>query len=197
MAVGAGGALRWVDTQWPGAPASRRRAQARARAAAHGLCSRRRLLRRPGRALRVRGGPRGQGRQVGAAAHAAARGVHQLLPGAREAGPHSEELAPEGGPADAARPCRCAATATRRRATPSCPSAARTCRRAPPRARARLAKPAGAGRSPARRGAQGATNVLLEGVYHSVSRAAAGDRPSARPWYGSAAVVDAWARFLL
>jgi len=86
MAVGAGGALRWVDTQWPGAPASRRRAQARARAAAHGLCSRRRLLRRPGRALRVRGGPRGQGRQVGAAAHAAARGVHQLLPGARGAG---------------------------------------------------------------------------------------------------------------
>ena len=66
-----------------------------------------------------------------------------------------------------------------------------------PRARARLAEPGRAGRSRARRGAQGATNVLLEGVYHSVSRAAAGEPPSARPWYGSAAVVDAWARFLL
>ena len=116
---------------------------------------------------------------------------------ARAGQEYSKEFAPEGGPADAARPRRCAATATRRRATPSCPSAARTCRRAAPRARARLAEPGGAGRSPACRGAQGATNVLLEGVYHSVSRAAAGDRPSARPWYGSAAVVDAWARFLL
>lgn len=44
---------------------------------------------------------------------------------------------------------------------------------------------------------QGATNVVLEGVFHSMSRVGTYGQPAERPWYGSDAVVDAWAQFLL
>lgn len=43
---------------------------------------------------------------------------------------------------------------------------------------------------------QGADNVLLDGVFHSMGKIGAKE-PSARPWYGSDEVIDAWAGLLL
>ena len=44
---------------------------------------------------------------------------------------------------------------------------------------------------------QGATNIVLEGVFHSMSRVGTYGQASEGPWYGSEPVVDAWARYLL
>lgn len=43
---------------------------------------------------------------------------------------------------------------------------------------------------------QGADNVLLDGVFHSMGKIGARE-VSSRPWYGSEEVVDAWAAHLL
>ena len=39
---------------------------------------------------------------------------------------------------------------------------------------------------------QGATNVLLDGVYHSMSQIGSVSEPSGHLWYGSDSVVDHW-----
>lgn len=44
--------------------------------------------------------------------------------------------------------------------------------------------------------AQGADNVLLDGVVHSMGKIGA-QEPTSRPWYGSDEVIDAWAGRLL
>ena len=43
---------------------------------------------------------------------------------------------------------------------------------------------------------QGADNVLLDGVFHSMGKIGARE-VSSRPWYGSEEVIDAWAAHLL
>ena len=44
---------------------------------------------------------------------------------------------------------------------------------------------------------EGTREVVLEGVYHSMSRVGTFDEPSGLPWYGSEEVVDAWAGHLV
>lgn len=44
--------------------------------------------------------------------------------------------------------------------------------------------------------AQGADNVLLDGVFHSMGKIGS-NQVSSRPWYGSEEVIDAWAGHLL
>lgn len=43
---------------------------------------------------------------------------------------------------------------------------------------------------------QGADNVLLDGVFHSMGKIGARE-VSSRPWYGSEEIIDAWAAHLL
>lgn len=40
--------------------------------------------------------------------------------------------------------------------------------------------------------AQGATNVVLDGVYHSMSSVGSFSEPTGHVWYGSDSVVDHW-----
>ena len=44
--------------------------------------------------------------------------------------------------------------------------------------------------------AQGADNVLLDGVFHAPGKLGSTEK-SKRPWYGSDEVLDAWAAHLL
>ena len=44
---------------------------------------------------------------------------------------------------------------------------------------------------------QGATNVVLDGVYHSMSQIGSFSEPLQHVWYGSEAVVDHWLQYVV